>query len=348
MAFILSTFFVLIYCLYVIFGDKVPVKYIYILFILLVSISGFRYYVGVDYEAYKLMYDNTFSSYLTMIEPAWMLIRNCLYFINGSSTLWFLTTSIFFIVGFHLGFIKMSPSVVLSYMFLVSTFLYVESFNAIRQYVAMSILFACTSFCLDRKYYKYFICVILAMMFHNSAIIGFVFVLVNRKFPISVLLSSLIISFFVGESFLVNNIDAFLGYTKAIISFVLDTKRSYDYDLGTHDVGVSSGLFKIIYNLAALIIVFWYRKIGQQYKLFANLFILGACLYDIFYSFQEYMRLHVFFFMFGTIVFPVLVNLINNKIIRKCIVFFIMLLFFSFVLKSNWFVTYRFNFSLFS
>ena len=56
MFFVLLTFVLVFSVFHVLYGNNPP-KSIYIIsVILLILVGGFRYFVGIDYEAYKLMY----------------------------------------------------------------------------------------------------------------------------------------------------------------------------------------------------------------------------------------------------------------------------------------------------
>ena len=71
MFFVLLTFVLVFSVFHVLYGNNPP-KSIYIIsVILLILVGGFRYFVGIDYEAYKLMYelDNDSSNYLYYVEP---------------------------------------------------------------------------------------------------------------------------------------------------------------------------------------------------------------------------------------------------------------------------------------
>ena len=76
MFFVLLTFVLVFSIFHVLYGNNPP-KSIYIIsVILLILVGGFRYFVGIDYEAYKLMYelDNDSSNYLYYVEPGWSVI----------------------------------------------------------------------------------------------------------------------------------------------------------------------------------------------------------------------------------------------------------------------------------
>ena len=109
--------------------------------------------MGIDYEAYKLMYelDNDSSNYLYYVEPGWSVIYNIIHFVKGTYILWFLVINAITVILMTYGIRRQSPFIFLSMIFYVGSFLYTESFNAMRQCVAMAIVFAGTPLIFQRN-----------------------------------------------------------------------------------------------------------------------------------------------------------------------------------------------------
>ena len=105
MFFVLLTFVLVFSVFHVLYGNNPP-KSIYIIsVILLILVGGFRYFVGIDYEAYKLMYelDNDSSNYLYYVEPGWSVIYNIIHFVKGTYILWFLVINAITVISRILG-----------------------------------------------------------------------------------------------------------------------------------------------------------------------------------------------------------------------------------------------------
>src|SRR5699024_11372248 len=66
---------------------------------------------------------------------------------------------------------KYSVNVVLFLFLFISLYLYLFSFNEIRQAIAMSILVMGFHLILERKFLRYFIVVLVATLFHETAIL---------------------------------------------------------------------------------------------------------------------------------------------------------------------------------
>lgn len=312
--------------------------------IVLIVIAGFRYYVGVDYEAYREMYlgrDDT--GYLKVIEPGWRFLYELLHAIGGTYNLWFIVISSLTIIPIAYGIKKMSPCVVLSWMFFIGSFLYTESFNACRQYVAMAFLFAGTPFLLERQIVKFLVVICIAMLFHNSAIIGIVFLFLLRSYSTKIRLIVLMSTLILGEYFLRTFVVDWLTSFMSSFTSVLNLQRSYSYDLYSHsDNLINTGVLKYVYNVLAIIVCLLSKKLDTRYTFFVNAFIMAICWYNLFYIFQEYLRMHQYFLMFGMVLYPAIVYSFKYNV-RPVLAFSILAVFLVFTTKSNWSEVYRKN-----
>lgn len=343
---VLILFVLLTFCFlfYLVKAEHTSRKFHVFIAVLLILIAGFRYYVGVDYEAYRDMYigiDGT--GYLQIIEPGWRFLYEFLHSVGGTYNLWFIVISSLTIVPIAYGIKKMSPCVALSWMFFIGSFLYTESFNACRQYVAMGILFGGTPFILEKQPLKFLVVICLAMLFHNTAIIGAFFFLLYRPYSTKVRIAVLFITLILGEYLLRTFV---LGWLSSFVSSfisVLDLQRSYSYDLDSHsDNLINTGVLKYIYNVLAVLVCLFARKLEARYTFFVNAFIVAICWYNLFYIFQEYLRIHQYFLMYGMILYPAIVYKFKSKA-RPILVLLILMVFLVFTAKSSWNESYRKN-----
>ena len=349
MFFVLLTFVLVFSVFHVLYGNNPP-KSIYIIsVILLILVGGFRYFVGIDYEAYKLMYelDNDSSNYLYYVEPGWSVIYNIIHFVKGTYILWFLVINAITVILMIYGIRRQSPFIFLSMIFYVGSFLYTESFNAMRQCVAMAIVFVGTPLIFQRKEWYYMLLIALAMCFHYSAGIALVFFLLKKKYNFTLMLSVLLFSALFGDYLLNNYLIPLTESFGAFFSSALDTRKSYVLDATEHDVMLNSGLKKLVYNVLALIMLVFAKKWDGQKLFYLNCFVLSIMIYNVFRGFLEYLRLYQYFFMYGLILYPIVVKNVKDNM-GKWIAF--MLLFIPiliFVLKDNFDVIYQTRFGLF-
>lgn len=152
----------------------------------LIFVSGFRYYVGTDYHAYFKNYyyyvNDVHNSVVTLDEPGLKI----LYWVSS----WISESPFIPLFLCALLTIGLSTRTIYRYTDQVffATMLYVflgcwhSSFNAIRQCFAGMIVFCGIEYLRDKKFIKYFVCVLVGYLFHKSAIIMLIpYFLVNRK-----------------------------------------------------------------------------------------------------------------------------------------------------------------------
>lgn len=146
----------------------------------LILVSGLRYRVGTDYNAYIINYPlyknikfQSFGSRIVAILSSWikddystwfflmafLTIGLSIYSISKKKEYWPLTILLYILMGF-----------------------WHASFNIVKQCMAMAILLACQDFLLEKKFLKWMFACFIATLFHVSAIIMIpVYFLVTRK-----------------------------------------------------------------------------------------------------------------------------------------------------------------------
>lgn len=161
------------------------------------------------------------------------------------------------------------------------------------------------------------------------------------------MLSVLLFSALFGDYLLNNYLIPLTESFGAFFSSALDTRKSYVLDATEHDVMLNSGLKKLVYNVLALIMLVFAKKWDGQKLFYLNCFVLSIVIYNVFRGFLEYLRLYQYFFMYGLILYPIVVKNVKDNM-GKWIAF--MLLFIPiliFVLKDNFDVIYQTRFGLF-
>ncbi len=142
---------------------------------ILVLVSGLRYWVGTDYGAY---YRWTITDWSIVWNDFFSYKEGGFSFlVKLTRTIWndgqgVILVSAAVTVGLYCWTIyKYSP------LYLISILLYLfmgewqGSFNGVRQYIAAAILFAGHRFILEKKIWQYCVVVLIAGMFHTTALI---------------------------------------------------------------------------------------------------------------------------------------------------------------------------------
>ncbi|MDY6190315.1 MAG: EpsG family protein [Treponema sp.] len=157
-----------------------PIEFFFALLPLLL-LTGFRYGIGADYFNYKIIYERLHSTpfkvYLVnhfggtseyYTEIGWYIINRFSY--NYNAVLFIAEMIIFTFLYKGISFFKYSinvPFAIIIYCF--TQLLY--SWNGIRFAIAVVIIFSGFKYIICKKLFKYIFTVIIAMLFHKTAVI---------------------------------------------------------------------------------------------------------------------------------------------------------------------------------
>lgn len=153
-----------------------------------VFISTIRYGLGTDYFRYVLMYENIAYG---QFEYTWKMYGNeplsfainklAFVFFDSEIGMFFISAliiNLFLILG--LDYFKKNISMSMG-LFIFYMFLFNFGLNGVRQAMAMSIVFFAFRFLIEKRILSYMLFIIVATLFHNSAIIALIFYLFTIK-----------------------------------------------------------------------------------------------------------------------------------------------------------------------
>jgi len=310
------------------YGVKIPQGKA-VLFLVLWLYSGFRYGVGIDYFMYAGTQDYTGEIHSSHMESVWLIIREIIHFFHLTSQAWFLLTSFAITYFFFKGIEKLSINFYFSLLLFVVCYFYFESMNGVRQYVAVGILFSSFHYVIGKQMWKYLIAVIIASLFHTSALFMLPFIFLMRiKIPDWLLLALIIVSFFTGTMLM----NLFLEKILPLMS----ASRYAQYKLEDVPVVLSTGLQKIFFNLLMIGIIFISQRVRKLYEysyIYINMVVCGIVLYNTFMLFQPALRLYWYLFPFIIILIPLLLQVFTLRT-QKILQFAIILAFSAFTIKE--------------
>lgn len=152
-----------------------------------ILIGGFRYGVGTDYNNYIGIFKqyaqldiNEFIQENGLGEIAFFMLNKVAYSITGDVRLVFLVCTIITVTFFYLALIRLKVKYLGLVFFLFLLTIFPMTLNAVRQGVAISIVLYAMTFILDRSFWRYTLLVILAGLFHISALLVLPFYFVGR------------------------------------------------------------------------------------------------------------------------------------------------------------------------
>lgn len=186
-------------------------KYFIYISVIPIIISGERYNVGTDFQAYLSIYQDISSKNIVelinlskYLEPLYVLLNKLSTFISfGSEKGVFYAASSLIFASLYIGILAYRKqtefSIGLSYLIFFCMF-FPLTLNIQRQMIAVMIVFIAYRFLLSNEPIKYIFLVLIASGFHSTALIMlpvFLFNILNKKivklFYIIILLSPIII-----------------------------------------------------------------------------------------------------------------------------------------------------------
>lgn len=284
--------------------------------LLLVLLSSLRFDVGWDYMAY---HETIVLGRITNI----VLNREYLTIFLINLARKFQMPQIYFAINSILSiYLIMSTIRRYSKDYWVSLFLFVtfplfflNSLSVIRNFTAISIMFYGFKYIEDKKFVKYLLTVIIASLFHKSAIIAISFyflrnIKLRRSTYFLVLMLAPLLSNILNQ-IVINYFPKYSGYTR----------------LTNSQAGTKAIIFLIFIGIIS--IIFKERMISKSsvFRMYYNIFFTGLCIYLAFYR-QGTMghRLSLYGTIYSLIILPDILNLFKYKIDRAILKFLFYLL----------------------
>lgn len=263
----------------------------YLFPILLLSILfGFRYNIGTDYPVYKEIYETAFSGNLRQsieesgVECLYALISHILCHMNMPYYIMFFFMAMIPMIFFCIAF-KDKPFLIgYATFFLAATGVLFWFFNIQRQGIAFFILLFSVKYIINKNFWKFLICIIVATGFHISSIL-FIFCYLFAYFKQSLIFNTTILSviyilFWIFSPFLIEILIKFSSI------FLVGKYSYYINSIQSWEMGIGSGLGILSMHIIDLIIIltsstmFNYFK-GYRYDVYFRIFYSGALLANI-------------------------------------------------------------------
>lgn len=270
-----------------IFKCRYSSLFFYINIVFLFFISTLRYGVGADYFQY-VDYFNEAVSLLNVdidyfvsnehdIEYGYLFLESFIKLFTDNYIV-FLCFYNLIIFSFLVKGIKNFKNVNVQ-LFLFFCFIFLHySMNAYRQAIAMVIFYYSIKFILERNFYRYLLCILLACMFHKVSILLIpIYFIVNIKFDFAMIFIIVFSCFLFSYLDVMSELLAFLGDKFDTVSLV---RRINHYYFHKHDPDLKIGLFAYAQRL---FLVFFACIFIQKldYRVL-NLIIVYVCLFFIF------------------------------------------------------------------
>ena len=312
---LLSSFFLMTYL------KKRKYKFFLVLaFLPLFFISAFRYGIGFDYLR---IYVPMFNFVISGVPVEWDIgiIYLCKFIsLFSYDYIWFFVlTSFITMYYFFKGFLTLSDSPVFLLLLFVFSGEFINSLNAVRQYMALAIFVYSIKFILEKNWKKYFIYIFIASLFHNSALM-LLPIYFLPKLKLGVKKQFLFIILTVISLPLISRLFYFLiNFTK----YTSYLGTGYD----TFDPSYSELIMSVIVYFVS---VLFYKKFSddKKFMLFFNLMLIYLIISILSFKIILAFRLVIYFRIFQIFILAHISSKLTNKKF-KYVFNFMLLLFFA-------------------
>lgn len=226
--------------------------------LVLIIPASVRYGIGTDYFSYENIYNNIIDGKEIETEPFFWLINYIVSIFDGGLN-WVLAISSFIFIAFV--YKSFNKEVLVLGVFFSFLMLYSDSYNAVRQVIAVSISLYATSILLEndkKATFKFLLLITLGTLFHFSCIFS-VLILLLIRIKIPRILSICIFIFFWFFSPIIAG---------KLLTFPLVEASKYavyaDMDEFSASQELGTGLGFLLQILPPLIVVFFKEKIFQD------------------------------------------------------------------------------------
>ena len=234
--------FVIFRCYGIINNRSERSNYIFFFFILLYIVSAFRgNTVGGDlvnylrnfHELSFTPFAKIFKLYYSNYEIGYTFLIKCLTLISSNERVYFLITPILSLFGIYYLIKNFSPIPIISVLVYIGLGFYTNSFNNVRQSIAIGIVCLSFPYLVNRRFSKFAICVLLASLFHTSAIFYMVIYpftrinLTTKKFYLILILGSVFFFLLGIKIFNYFRDYIFVAYSTSNAHSLLESNRGY-------------------------------------------------------------------------------------------------------------------------
>ncbi|WP_074241964.1 EpsG family protein [Chitinophaga niabensis] len=313
------------------------------IFVGLLLIAGLRHNVGTDYPTYKLFYDNPDQRDI-QFEYIYTPVRNLLTFFGLPSPAFFLLCSFITFFYFFKGFKAYSVSIPLSILLFITLGFYTNSFNIVRQFVALGLYFYFgLRYMKSRQFFHYLLTILIISVFHISALLMLPFYfIVNLNIRAWQMLIVLLAAVLINIGIL--SISLFTTPISAVLPpHYAGYLQFLEHYLSTLEEPL---LVKFLNNVDKITILFLLLKYKPKLlaadasnKILINFYFIHVVFLFISRGLAELQRIGFYFSIFSLLAIPLLLLIPENKYGKAMMATGITLLytayFFFFVLGKN-------------
>ena len=294
-----------------------------------VILATFRYNVGYDYGSYIEGYNNSFQTTYESIIASYKVGDPIAYYLItkfattfNSERIYLMILALFSLIPAVFYILRewkdknIRPMIIFIYMF--SPFIF--SFSACKQGIALSILMFSLKYVYDRKLLKFTICVVIACLFHSTALVSFpVYFFLNRRGNLSTIKKVLII---VVCLIIIMNLQLILGSA-------LDGR----YEIYATNIVEGKNRTFWLYSLLTIIFLLFEKKfieLDKRNELLIMMMVIGVLCQYLGFSNAFTKRIGEYFLMAQVFLIPQCIYLFtkdSRRILKGFIVIYVVAIF---------------------
>jgi hypothetical protein len=304
-------------------------KYVKLILFFLISIIiffiGLRYRTGADFNGYLIIFDDPLKEYTAVIpkEPGYVILNRIFKYIFGNY--YILQCSITFFVCFSVyKFIVRYSKYPLVSLFLFIIFFFDDILMAqMRQSIALGIVLLSTKYIFNRKIIPFLFMVVLACMFHISAICAiplyFLTWYFNKIISAIAMLASLI--FYYKNNILILILSLIAPLLPGRLSEIAIKYLNSELYAGQTQ-GLNTGIYYIANLLLAMFLVLTIKPKDNKMIFFINTIIIAAIITNVSTGLVIIQRLRAYYLVYGIIGYTYIFKSINFRKLRDLFVIY--------------------------
>ncbi len=322
------SFYIIIFLILLFLSFRKYNKYVYWGTLLFLSaIAGLRNEtIGVDTHSYKSIFTWISNGIIYLIEPGWYFLNDWIASIGLSFNVLLWIASLLTLIPLGIVCLRCSVNPQMSLFFYYGLYGYLNSFNQMRQFVAISFVLLAYSYIFRKKFFL--ACFLLAVSFHYSSVISLIILYFKRIYLTrSRVIFGVLISFLLGliltDSMFVLLAGPYAGY--------LDSDAVY------RDNFLYTIMLSILMNLLYIFSFSTLEKECRQ-NLWTKIFFLAIVLLNLTMQLKLGSRIILYFTYSQIIFYPMYFqhNIIKDKkIVITCILLYTALIFMKILVLGN-------------
>ena len=302
-------------------------RVIYVLtFSFLLLLGGLRGLdVGTDtqnyLDVYEMLHDDAGTLYvMSFMEPFWVLLNKLVIYTFDDYQLVVFLGVFLAITPFFIRVWKSSKSPYAAILFYVLLYYYFNTYNVVRQMIALSVVFYSYPFWEKGSYKKAISCTILAMMFHVSAFFAFLIPLLKKvKMQTSLVICILPATYLLGA----------LVMPSIIPQLPIEGKYETYIENSAANLSITRLLLNVFFILLFLL------SHGKGRDIYFKMFFVGVIMYNLLTFSPALGRCALYFMLAHLIIFSNLSRYRMNTVFVWCVLLFYGLFYYLTLLSEN-------------